>query len=804
MGLTTNQVGSEKTQIILESLDLLEWPTVCSHLSTFAVTKQGREKCKNFDLPLDISLSQTLLSQTLEIGSLDISYDGGISFLGVHDLENIVLICSKGGVAMGLDLLKVADTLRAARKLRKIVFDQLLRPRLSELIKDIATLPDLQKLLEFGLEEGGRIADRASPKLSELRRHRNLIYLKRKDILQDIIRRYNGLLQDNIISERYGRPVLAFKAGTSDRIKGMVHDSSASGNTIYVEPQVVISIGNRLAQIDSEISDEEKRLLANWSKEVGLNKNAIMHLGDILLQIEFSLARARYSRWLKGVPAILDGEENTQFDIKDFRHPLLVWNDFHEKKNSVVPTSFDVSADLKVVAITGPNTGGKTVALKSIGLAVLMAKAGLLLPCTGSPRLPWCKNILADIGDEQSLQQNLSTFSGHILRISRILEAINAFPGTTLVLLDEVGAGTDPTEGTALAMALLKIMADKARLTIATTHFGQLKALKYSDSRFENASVSFDSETIKPTFHLQWGIPGRSNAIEISKRLGLDEQVIKNAQQFINPESVDNVNQVIKGLEKQRERQQSAAEDAAALLAKTELLHEELLNSWQKQRQQTQDFNEQGRFKLESSIREGQKEVRHLIKRLRDQNASGETARVAGKRLRQMHEGYRRDKRTHYRQSWTPKIGDKVRLSSIGKAGEIISFSDDCSQLTVLCGVFRSKVSLTEVESLDGQKAEINPLVEVKTSQLRKNLSLVRTKKNTLDVRGLRVHEAEGVIEEKLRNCSGALWVIHGIGSGKLKKGLRKWFDSLSYIEKVADAEPHDGGPGCSVVRIVD
>ena len=804
MGLTINQDGSEKKQIILESLELLEWPTVCSHLSTFALTQQGRKKCQRFDLPLDISLSQTLLCQTLEIGSLDTSQDGGISFEGVHDLENIVLICSKGGVAMGVDLLKVADTLKAARKLRKQIFDQLLRPRTSELLKDIATLPDLQKLLEFGLEEGGRIADRASSKLSELRRHRNLVRLQRKDILQDIIRKYSVLLQDNIISERYGRPVLAFKAGTADQIKGMVHDSSASGNTVYVEPQVVISIGNRLAKIDSEILDEEKRLLADWSKEVGLNTNAITHLGEILLQIEFSLARARYSKWLNGVPAILDEDENTLFDIKDFRHPLLVWNDFHEKKNSVVPTSFDVSADLKVVAITGPNTGGKTVALKSIGLAVLMSKAGLLLPCTGSPRLPWCKNILADIGDEQSLQQNLSTFSGHILRISRILEAIDAYPGTTLVLLDEVGAGTDPTEGTALAMALLKIMADRARLTIATTHFGQLKSLKYSDSRFENASVSFDSETIKPTFHLQWGIPGRSNAIEISKRLGLDDQVIKNAQKFINPESVDNVNQVIQGLEEQRERQQAAAEDAAALLAKTELLHEELLSSWKKQCQESEHFNEKGRFKLESSIREGQKEVRHLIKRLRDQNASGETARIAGKRLRQMQKGYRRDKRVNNIQSWTPKIGDKVRLSSIGKAGEIISFSDDGIQLTVLCGVFRSKVNITEVESLDGQKVEINPIVEVKTSQMKKNLSLVRTKKNTLDVRGLRVHEAEGVIEEKLRNCSGALWVIHGIGSGKLKKGLRKWFDSLAYIEKVADAEPHDGGPGCSVIWMVD
>ncbi len=804
MGFTIKHDDSEKTQITLESLDLLEWPTVCSHLSTFAITQQGRNRCKSFDLPLEISRSQELLCQTIEIGLLDVSLDGGISFEGVHDLENIILICSKGGVAIGEDLLKVANTLRAARKLRKLIFDQFKRPRLSELLKNIATLPDLQKLLEFGLDEGGRIADRASQKLSELRIYRNSIRLQRKDILQDIIRKYSVLLQDNIISERYGRPVLAFKAGTSDQIKGMVHDSSSSGNTIYVEPQVVISIGNRLAKIDSEISDEERRLLAAWSKEVAYNADAIAHLGEILIQIEFALSRARYSKWLDGVPAILEEKENTLFEIKDFRHPLLVWNDFYEKKNTVVPTSFDVPSDLKVVAITGPNTGGKTVALKSIGLAVLMAKAGLLLPCKGSPKLPWCKNILADIGDEQSLQQNLSTFSGHILRISRILDVIASSPGTSLVLLDEVGAGTDPSEGTALAMALLKIMADRARLTIATTHFGELKALKYSDSRFENASVSFDSETIKPTFHLQWGIPGRSNAIEISKRLGLDSEVIKRAQEFINPASINNVNQVIKGLEKQRERQQSAAEDAAALLAKTELLHEELLDNWQKQRQQTEMFNEQGRFKLESSIREGQREVRHLIKRLRDQNASGETARIAGKRLRQMEKGYRRDRRISHMPSWDPKIGDKVRLSSIGKAGEIISFSDDGMQLTVLCGVFRSTVSLSEVESLDGQKAKINTNIKVKTSQVRNNFSLVRTKKNTIDVRGLRVHEAEGVIEEKLRNCSGALWVIHGIGSGKLKKGLRKWLDSLSYIEKVDDAEPHDGGPGCSVIWMVE
>ncbi len=203
MGFTINQDDSEKTQIILESLELLEWPTVCSHLSTFALTQQGRNKCKSFDLPLDISLSKELLSQTLEIGSLDISLDGGISFEGVHDLENILLTCSKGGVAIGEDLLKVADTLRAARKLRKLIFDQLIRPRLSELLKDIATLPDLQKLLEFGLDEGGRIADRASPKLSELRRHRNSVRLQRKILSGNIVDYFKIILSQRGLEDQF-------------------------------------------------------------------------------------------------------------------------------------------------------------------------------------------------------------------------------------------------------------------------------------------------------------------------------------------------------------------------------------------------------------------------------------------------------------------------------------------------------------------------------------------------------------------------------------------------------------------------
>jgi DNA mismatch repair protein MutS2 len=421
------------------------------------------------------------------------------------------------------------------------------------------------------------------------------------------------------------------------------------------------------------------------------------------------------------------------------------------------------------------------------------------------PTLPWCAQVLADIGDEQSLQQSLSTFSGHIKRIGRILEALQSGPSPALVLLDEVGAGTDPSEGTALATSLLKALADRARLTIATTHFGELKALKYNDARFENASVAFNAETLSPTYELLWGIPGRSNALAIASRLGLDDQVLEEASQLLAPAADGEVNSVIRGLEEQRQRQQAAAEDAAALLARTELLHDELLQRWQKQKQQSAERQEQGRQRLERSIRDGQKEVRSLIRRLRDDRADGETARRAGQRLRRLEDRHRPEpERRQPLPGWRPEPGERIRLLALGKAAEVLAISDDGMQLTVRCGVMRSTVELSGVESLDGRKPEppAKPVVKVNARINPGSGAQVRTSRNTLDVRGMRVHEAEAAVEEQLRGANGPVWVIHGIGTGKLKRGLRAWLETVPYVERVTDAEQGDGGGGCSVVWV--
>ncbi|MBL6803135.1 MAG: endonuclease MutS2 [Synechococcus sp. BS307-5m-G38] len=800
---TAPEVQGEGDRALQESLDLLEWPLVCAHLSSFASTGMGRIAARDLRLPDSFEHSLQRQAETVEMAALDDLTDGGISFRGVQDLTPVLLLCSKGGVASGEDLLAVADTLAAARRLRRQIDEPELRPACSSLIEPMVTLPELEQKLKFALEEGGRIADRASASLASLRLEWRELRQARRDKLQELLRRLGPFLQDTVIAERHGRPVLAVKAGAVAQVAGQVHDSSASGSTLFVEPRSVLGIGNRLTALEVRIRDEERKVLAELSAAVAEEDAALATLVLILLQLDLALARGRYGRWLGGTaPQLLDAAD-APFRFENLRHPLLIWQQKRSGGPAVVPISVEVSADLRVVAITGPNTGGKTVTLKSIGLAALMARAGLLLPCSGQPSLPWCAQVLADIGDEQSLQQSLSTFSGHVKRIGRILHALQQGPSPSLVLLDEVGAGTDPSEGTALATALLKALADRARLTIATTHFGELKALKYSDDRFENASVAFNPETLSPTYELLWGIPGRSNALAIASRLGLDAQVVEGAKQLLAPAGDGEVNSVIRGLEEQRQRQQAAAEDAAALLARTELLHDELLQRWEKQKQQSAERQEQGRQRLEHSIREGQKEVRSLIRRLRDGRADGETARQAGQKLRRLKDHHRpAPERRQPPAGWQPVVGDRIRLLALGKAGEVLTISEDGLQLTVRCGVMRTTVDLTAVESLDGRKPEPPPKPVVKVQARVGSGAQVRTSRNTLDVRGMRVHEAEAAVEEQLRNANGPVWVIHGIGTGKLKRGLRTWLDTVPYVDRVTDAEQGDGGAGCSVVWV--
>ena len=791
-----------------EALQLLEWGRLGQQLAQFAGSVLGRKLCEAIPLAPNLEEARRRLEETAEILGLDGLLEGGLSFVSVADTTDTVQLCAKGGCSDGEALLQLANTLAAARRLRRQIDDPLLRPVSTALLVGLRTLPELEQQLRFALEEGGRVADRASSTLEALRRQLAAQRLERQRRLQELIRRWAAQLQDNVVSQRHNRPVLAVKASAVGQIQGQVHDSSASGSTLFIEPQAVVALGNRIAELEGQERQEERRVLLNLSKAVGAEADGLAALQNCLARLDLALARARYSAWLGAVKPELGSQH---WQLLELRHPLLVWQERQEGGAPVVPVSLQIEPNLRVVAITGPNTGGKTVTLKSLGLATLMARAGLFLPCQGTAKLPWCAAVLADIGDEQSLQQNLSTFSGHVKRIARILTAItnlqsaaNGGLAPALVLLDEVGAGTDPSEGSALATALLQQLAATVQLSVATTHFGELKALKYNDPRFENASVEFNEASLRPTYRLLWGIPGRSNALAVARRLGLPEPVLQAAETMLENQGASSVNSVIFGLEEQRQRQQEAAEEAAALLMRAELLHEELQQRWQQQQQIKIEQQGLARDQLVGSIREGQKEVRQLIKRLRRGDAGGEDARQAGQRLKVLEAAHRGQIAPPPAKGWLPQVGDRVRLLSLGKAAEVLAIGDGGNSLQLRCGVLRLTVPLDGIEGLHGEKPvapppapAATPATVVKSSAAS---SSPRTSNNSVDVRGMRVHEAEAVVEEHLRRCRGTLWVVHGVGTGRLKRGLRSWLEGLNYVDKVCDANQDEGGPGCSVV----
>ncbi|MBD1211657.1 MAG: endonuclease MutS2 [Dolichospermum circinale Clear-D4] len=796
-----------------ETLELLEWPRLCQHLSTFAATKLGSIVARNLPIPETQAESEQLLAQTKEVYELESRLHPGLSFEGIQDIGDSLERAVLQSILPGEELLAIATTLAGARNLRRVIDNQENIPVLNDLVSELRTYPELEQEIHRCIDERGQVTDRASQKMGEIRGELRKVRSQITQKLQNIIQAKSGAVQEQLITQRGDRYVIPVKAPQKDAIPGIVHDTSTSGATLYIEPNSVVPLGNQLRQIIRKEQTEAEAIRRTLTEKVAEVTPDLERLLAIVTTLDLAVAKSRYSFWIgANPPRFVNPEENEIITLRNLRHPLLVWQQQHEQGNAVVPVDLLISPQIRVVTITGPNTGGKTVTLKTLGLAAVMAKVGLFIPAREPVEMPWFRQILADIGDEQSLQQSLSTFSGHIRRISRILEALE--PGEndfsplvinyqSLVLLDEVGAGTDPAEGSALAIALLKYLANHTQLTMASTHFGELKALKYEDPRFENASVEFDETTLSPTYRLLWGIPGRSNALSIALRLGLKPEVVAEAKTQVG-EATDEVNQVIAGLEAQRRSQETKAAEAQKLLRQAERLYKEVSDKAAALEAREKDLRASQEIAVQQAISQAKGEIAQVIRRLQQGTPNAQDAQQATASINQIAQKYEPAPTPKIQPGFMPKLGDRVRIPKLGQTAEVLTIPDVEGNFSVRFGLMKMTVQLQDIESLDGQKPE--PVVKPKTTPSvivpAPPVPAIRTSKNTVDLRGKRVADAEYILDKAISEAPGPLWIIHGHGTGKLKQGVHAFLQQHPRVTHYEPAEQADGGSGVTIAHI--
>jgi DNA mismatch repair protein MutS2 len=782
-----------------ETLELLEWPRLCQQLATFAATKLGAIAAQRLRLPDTPSESLDLLTQTQEFAELEQGLQR-LSFAGIVDITEALERASLGGILSGEELLHIATTLAGMRRLRRLIEEQEGIPRLKELVAEVRTYPEIEQEIYRCLEEDGSVSDRASPQLREIRSQMKVLRERIYRRLQEILQRNATAMQEMVITQRGDRFVLPVKAAQKDQVPGIIHDSSSTGITYYIEPYSIQEQGNKLRQQRRQEQIEEEKVLRELTQKVAIALEDLEYLLAIATTLDLAGARARYSLWLDAFPPqFIPPQSNQPITLRNLRHPLLIWQQKHENGFPVVPINVQIDPKIKVIAITGPNTGGKTVTLKTLGLAALMAKAGLFVPAKEPVEIPWFTEILADIGDEQSLEQSLSTFSGHIHRIIRIIQETSP---NSLILLDEVGAGTDPAEGSALATALLKYFADTAGLTVATTHYGELKTLKYQDERFENASVEFNDQTLSPTYRLLWGIPGRSNALTIAQRLGLKPEIITEARNWVGGSSED-INKVISELERERREQEHKAREAQKLLEQTERFYTEVSQKAIALQEREKTLKRQQEEEVNKAITQAKAEIAHVIRQLQQgpqtaQNAHKATALINTIGDREL------PKAVKPTSSYLPKVGEKIRLPRLGQTAEVLSLSD--SEAVVRFGLMKMAVDLQDIESLDGKKVEISkpsppppPPPPPKSAPV-----LIQTSQNTVDIRGSRVAEAEADLDKAINRATdaGLLWIIHGKGTGKLRQGVHEFLEHHPQVSRYELASQQDGGAGVTIAYL--
>ena len=786
--------------IAQKTLSTLEFDKIKEELSKFAKFEQSKKLClilNPYESTEKIKSEIELTREAKKI--LDMAKETPTDFIA-----DVSKIQSNAAVSYleEEELIDLAKTLRSSRLLKRFILDNseenyLLNELAQKLISDKETE---DKIFEV-FDENLRIKQNATPELKGL-------YSSLRDTEQNLRDTVNSLLnssnfskylQDNIYTERDGRIVFQVIASNKTKIPGIIHDVSASAKTFYIEPAQIVPLNNKIREVKAKIHQECIKIL------VGLTDLIKVHLKDLLLsekvmaQIDFHFTKGRYAVKINAIEPEITEEKNIYFE--NMKHPLLI-----AKEIEVVANNFEIGKDYNSLIITGSNTGGKTVTLKTIGLFLLMAKSGMFLPCTYAKLYPY-KNVFADIGDSQSILESLSTFSSHMTNIIEILQKCD---DNTFVLLDEICAGTDPVEGAVLAQGILKKLADKNVTSVITTHYGELKALEYSNPYFKNASVEFNTETLKPTYKLLIGIPGLSNAISIASNLGLDKDIVDSVKNILITQKdpsvavVEKLQQTHQKLSQNLEQAQELKETSLSIKKE----YEENLNQVKKDKKKTL---KNIKNKFDSEIMEARAQIKEILDELRKEK-SEKIARRAYSRIAKIEQGFRNDiddatdKQKYIEIDWTKVVkGDVVMLKDLHQKVTVVTLPDKNKKLTVDMGSMKMQVKQDELAVLDENykeptKAKI-PGTSFKSFELKKySLS------QTLDLRGYRVEEALDEVENYLDKASLAnlspVYIIHGHGTGALKQAIRDFLKTSPYVAKFRVGGESEGGDGVSVVDI--
>lgn len=775
----------------------LEWNKIKEELQSYCSSSLGAEKASKIVPLTQLEKIEFLQNKTADAIELIRKFSFPALY-GIYNLKGMMIRLKKQAVLENLELMQIADSLRVSQSLKdyKSTYESE-KNEIVKIIDKLYTNTRIQKEIERIVVDEDTIADDASRELFQIRKSIKEKTEEARNKLNSIVKDETTNLQDGFITMRDGRYVVPVKSGAKSKVPGITHDISSSGRTLYIEPMAVVEINNKIRDLEIKEIEEIRRILKELSEIIFVYHQEIENNQYLLVDLDFTFAKAKYAMDKMHTKPLLNNEKI--IDIKNAKHPLL--------KGNVVPIDVKLGEKYSALVITGPNTGGKTVSLKTLGLVIMMAQSGLYIPCDEFSKVAIFNNIYTDIGDNQSIEQSLSTFSASMTNIVHILKYAN---DKSLVLFDELGNGTDPTEGAALAMAIIDTLVKRGALLVSTTHYSELKLYAMSTDGVQNANVEFNVETLSPTYQLKIGRPGKSNAFEISRRLGLSENILSIASNYVSKENRD-FEEIIAEIETDRIKLDNELIDVQKEKMRYEKLTDNFNKCLAKRKEKAQEEIDAAKLEARKILEDAKRQSKEILKLAKSQKGNTESRQIdrayseITDKFKEATEKFDEKPviKKKYGKNITVKLGETVKVISMNDLAVVQTLPDNKGDLTVQMGILKFNVNISDL-------AKTSKEIEMKKSQssyrqVLKNTSF-KDAKYELDVRGKTVEEAmieiESFFDRSILMGMKTVNIIHGKGTGALRIGLTEFFKKSRYVEEFRIGSIKEGGAGVTVVTL--